>query len=191
MDRPNADRVTEGTGTEALRGFDNQEVSHPAWAERVSLNRQQIEGIVHSIRGGAENIEAILPISSLQEGMLLQHMKGSQRDTYFLSMLVELKNGISRQALEAALRSVVGRQEILRSCLLWEGLPQPVQVVLRHCELPVHELTPEPGRSVLQQLREWMSPAHPEKMDLRHAPDRKSTRLNSSHNQRSRMPSSA
>jgi amino acid adenylation domain-containing protein len=77
----------------------------------------------------------------------------------------------SREKLEeliAAIQAVVDRHDILRTAVLWEGLPQPVQVVYREARVPVEEL--EPLRAdAREQVREWLR-AGGRKMDLRQAP---------------------
>jgi amino acid adenylation domain-containing protein len=52
---------------------------------------------------------------------------------------------------------------------LWQGLPQPVQVVYRRVQMPVDEYTLEAQRDEREQLREWMLPQR-QRMDLQQAP---------------------
>ncbi|MCG8296651.1 amino acid adenylation, partial [Pseudomonas entomophila] len=52
----------------------------------------------------------------------------------------------SRERLEAfvdALNKVIGRHDVLRTSVLWEGLPQAVQVVWRRTALAVFEVADE------------------------------------------------
>ncbi|MEV0505558.1 AMP-binding protein, partial [Streptomyces spectabilis] len=66
-----------------------------------------------------------------------------------------------------ALQSVVDRHDILRTGFAWEGLREPVQVVVRHAEIPVNEVDLEGVDGDLAQgLLGLCSPS----MDIRQAP---------------------
>ena len=64
---------------------------------------------------------------------------------------------------------MIDRHDILRTAVLWEQLPQPVQVVYRQASLPVEEITLEPDRDPIEQLKERMRPER-QRLDLRQAP---------------------
>ncbi|WP_338206298.1 hypothetical protein, partial [Parageobacillus thermoglucosidasius] len=46
-------------------------------------------------------------------------------------------NGERLQAFASALDQVIARHDVLRTAVLWDGLPQAVQVVWRHAPLQV------------------------------------------------------
>ena len=51
---------------------------------------------------------------------------------------------------------MIDRHDILRTAVLWEQLPQPVQVVYRQASLPVEEIVLDPERDAMEQLQERM-----------------------------------
>ena len=65
---------------------------------------------------------------------------------------------------------MIGRHDILRTAVLWEELPEPVQVVLRHAPLPVEEVELDVGGGDgAAQLRARFDPRH-DRLDVRQAP---------------------
>lgn len=142
----------------------------PEMLTLVALEPEHIARIVQTVPGGAANVQDIYPLTPLQEGMLFLHLLNQQGgDTYVLPMLLSVT---SRERLEqfiAALQQVVDRHDILRTAILWDQLPQPVQVVCRRVTLPVQELVLDPARASLEQLKECMA-LERQRMDLRRAP---------------------
>ena len=136
----------------------------------VALESEHIERIVQQVPGGVGNIQDIYPLAPLQEGFLFHHLlTGQERDTYILSLLFSVASPERLHALIAALQAVIKRHDIYRTAVLWEGLPQPVQVVYRDATLPVEPLRLRSDRDLQEQLKERMA-SQPRRLDLRQAP---------------------
>jgi amino acid adenylation domain-containing protein len=142
----------------------------PQMLPLVNLQPGEIERIVQSVPGGAANIQDIYPLAPLQEGILFHHLLSEERaGTYVLAILLSLSSHQKLQELIAALQTVVDRHDVLRTAVLWEGLPKPVQVVQRRVTVPVQEVEAEPGKDPVSQLQERMTPRR-QTLDLRQAP---------------------
>jgi amino acid adenylation domain-containing protein len=142
----------------------------PEMLPLVRLEREHIERIVQAVPGGATNVQDIYPLAPLQEGILFHHLLDAQRgDTYIVTTLFCASSQERLQKLIAALQAVIDRHDILRTAVLWEQLPQPVQVVYRWVTLPVEAITLDPDRDPIEQLQERMKPQW-QRLDLRHAP---------------------
>lgn len=142
----------------------------PQMLPLIDLEAEHIEQIVHQVPGGAANVQDIYPLAPLQEGILFHHLMNSTGgDTYIMPIVLAV---CSRQRLDellAALQAAVDRHDVLRTAILWERLPQPVQVVYRRATLCVESLTLEESRPAEEQVQEWISPGR-QHIDLRVAP---------------------
>jgi len=135
----------------------------------VSLAPQQIETILRAVPGGSENIQGIYPLSPLQAGMLFHYLLDTSGDTYILSTLFELQSALHVRALVHAVARVTDRHDMLRSCFVWERLPEPVQVVQRQVPVRADALQLEQGRDALEQIEALMKPGKAG-MNLQQAP---------------------
>ena len=143
------------------------EVEPPA--SLISLEKAHLERIARAVPGGAQNIQDIYPLAPLQEGILFHHQLSEQAgDAYVVPMLLCLSSQQKLQDFIRALQEVMDRHDVLRTAVLWEQLPQPVQVVYRHAELPVERITLDP-RDAIEQLEERMR-SDQQRLDLRRAP---------------------
>ncbi len=133
----------------------------------LNLLPEQIEMIASSVPGGIANIQDIYPLTSLQEGMLFHRLMNRRGDTYVLSMVLELAASISVTSLICAIERLIDRHDSLRTAVLWEQLPRPLQVVYRKATLGVEEVIPN-GEPV-EFLKERMRSQHLT-FDLRKAP---------------------
>ncbi|PVZ42393.1 non-ribosomal peptide synthetase [Pseudomonas sp. CC120222-01a] len=103
----------------------------PALLSLIDLDQASIDRIVASVPGGAANVQDIYPLAPLQEGILYHHLSAAEHDPYVLYSRLRFANLERLQAFASALDQVVARHDVLRTAVLWEGLPQPVQVVWR------------------------------------------------------------
>jgi amino acid adenylation domain-containing protein len=136
----------------------------------VELTQEQIERIARAVPGGAANIQDIYPLAPLQEGILFHHKLDERGgDTYVLPVLLSLSTRLRLDQFIEGLQNVIDRHDILRTAVLSEQLPQPMQVIYRKAPLPVRELALDPRRDLLEQLKERLRPEQ-QKLDLRQAP---------------------
>ena len=135
----------------------------------VCLTQQQIESICKVVTGGTRQVQDIYPLAPLQEGVLFHHRYQPERDPYIVWCLLSLESSDTFARFNAALNDVITRHEVLRSIFIWEGIPQPVQVVLRNARLRNQPLVLEPGADLCTQLRAHLK-AHPLAMNLSKAP---------------------
>jgi amino acid adenylation domain-containing protein len=149
---------------------DGSGVITPQMLTLISLDSEQINGIVQTVPGGAGNIQDVYPLAPLQEGILFHHLRfdGSQ-DTYVRPLLFELSSRKTLDQFTKALQEVINRHDILRSAVLWDSLPQPVQVVYRKAALAVIELQLDRNREPVDQLKDLMKPEY-QRLNLQRAP---------------------
>lgn len=81
-------------------------------------------------------IEAIHPLSPLQQGLLFHILLEPQRGLYLSQAVTVLGGDVDPEALARAWQRVVDRHAVLRSAFVWEGIEEPVQVVLSHVKVP-------------------------------------------------------
>nr|QMN69943.1 PsoB [Pseudomonas putida] len=123
----------------------------PAMLPLVALEQVAIDRIVAQVPGGAGNVQDIYPLAPLQEGILYHHVSAAEHDPYVLQSRFAFASRAHFDAFAAALDKVIARHDVLRTAVLWEGLPQPVQVVWRKAPLGVFEAEAGQARLVLAQ----------------------------------------
>ena len=143
----------------------------PEMLTLVALDARQIARIEAAVPGGAVNVQDIYPLVPMQEGMLFHHMLQTEGDAYITLNRLSFE---SRERLEhfvASFNEVIARHDILRTAVMWEDLPEPVQVVHRKALLELQWLA-DAGQgdlSVAARLDAHVDPAR-YRIDVRKAP---------------------
>lgn len=102
----------------------------------VDLSPAQLEQVERMVPGGGANVQDIYPLTPLQQGILFHHLTGESRDSYVLGALLRLRCRDCLTEFSKALQRVIDRHDALRTAIVWEGLPTPLQVVYGEAWLP-------------------------------------------------------
>jgi amino acid adenylation domain-containing protein/non-ribosomal peptide synthase protein (TIGR01720 family) len=118
------------------------------------------------------NIESILPLTPLQQGILYHVLESRRPGLYLGQMACDLDGPLDAEIFAVAWQQVVARHAVLRTLFSWERREQPLQIVRAKVELPI---TIEDWRSLpaAEVTSHWSSVrerAALAKMDLAKAP---------------------
>ncbi|MEV7872746.1 condensation domain-containing protein, partial [Streptomyces sp. NPDC088124] len=102
----------------------------------VDLTQDEVDRIA----GDGSVVEDIYPLTPLQSGMLFHALAEPDSAAYLEQLAFTLEGVSDLERLTRAWQRVIERSDALRVSLVWEGVPDPVQVVHRQTELPVRTL---------------------------------------------------
>lgn len=90
-----------------------------------------MEGIRMAKRLLRKDVENVLSLTPLQKNMLYQYLLDPSGDEYFEQACYQLEGTISKENIINAWKIIIIRFPMLRAVYRWEGLPEPVQIVLK------------------------------------------------------------
>ncbi|MBW4677593.1 MAG: amino acid adenylation domain-containing protein, partial [Desmonostoc geniculatum HA4340-LM1] len=98
-----------------------------------------LDAITAAIGEKNKNIEDFYPLSPMQQGILYHSLAAPNSSNYFEQFSWTLQGKLNKEAFHRAWQYVAQRHSILRTCFVWQGLKEPVQVVHRQLTLPWQE----------------------------------------------------
>ncbi|PHV24674.1 non-ribosomal peptide synthetase, partial [Janthinobacterium sp. BJB426] len=133
------------------------------------LTDEELARIERAVEGGAEAIQDIYPLSSLQAGMLFHHSLQTEGDAYQIRSVYAFSVRSTLDQFVDALQTVVARHDIFRTSFHSTGLRQAQQVVQRRAVVPIQEITLSQGGDPLAALLDATDPQRI-RLDLTRAP---------------------
>ena len=99
----------------------------------IALSQSEIEGL----EGGTPEIEDLLPLSRLQEGLLFHALYDAQApDVYTTQLVLGLEGALDEGVLRAAAGALLRRHASLRVGFQHANLSRPVAIVVPRVEVP-------------------------------------------------------
>jgi len=87
-----------------------------------------------------KNIEAIYPLSPMQQGMLFHTIYATEGSLYFEQTTFKVRGKFDNEAFKRAVEQTMLRNPVLRTAFVYKKLEQTLQVVHKEVELPYTEL---------------------------------------------------
>src|SRR6185369_7903964 len=84
----------------------------------------------------SRQIDAIYPLSPMQQGMLFHTIYAPESGVYFHQVRCVLEGELDTAGLRQAWQRVLDRHAVLRTAFVWEHRKQPLQVIHPHVSLP-------------------------------------------------------
>src|SRR5215475_10075160 len=128
----------------------------------------------HTLGGEAGwlELEAIYPVSAMQQGLLFHSLYAPGSGVYFEQLACRIEGDLEVEAFRRAWQRVIDRHAILRTAFLVEGFEQALQVAHKRVEAPWREEDwPEfpPGEEA-DRLERWLRRDREEGFDFTKAP---------------------
>ncbi|MCK7622568.1 non-ribosomal peptide synthase/polyketide synthase [Streptomyces sp. RS10V-4] len=98
------------------------------------------QAAVDRLAGDGRTVEDLLPLTPLQEGMLFHRLVGGPEDVYLDQASLLLDGVADPEAFARAWQRVTDRTPALRTSVVWEGVPVPLQIVHRRATVPTAHL---------------------------------------------------
>ncbi|HEY3110881.1 MAG TPA: amino acid adenylation domain-containing protein, partial [Chloroflexota bacterium] len=101
----------------------------------ADLDQAAIDGLF----GNDREIEAVYPLSPMQQGLLFHSLLAPDSEQYFVQLTWTLGGRVCLETLVSTWERLLERHPVLRTGFVWAGVPRPLQVSRRSVPLPWEE----------------------------------------------------
>ncbi|MGO1054910.1 non-ribosomal peptide synthase/polyketide synthase [Crossiella sp. CA198] len=98
------------------------------------------QSTVDSLAGDGRDVEDIYPLTPTQAGMVFHRLAQGDTGVYFQQLTFQLDGVADPHRLAESWQQVSDRMPVLRSHIVWQGVPEPVQLVRTQVRVPVRHL---------------------------------------------------
>jgi amino acid adenylation domain-containing protein len=121
-----------------------------------------------------KDIENIMALTPLQEGMLFHYLQAPESDLYFEQLCLQLSGIIDSKRFEQAWQAVIKTNEMLRTVFRWERAAEPLQVILKEYKLQLEyrDLSYKEAKEKKEELEQIKVKDRKRKFDLHEVPFR-------------------
>jgi acyl carrier protein/NRPS condensation-like uncharacterized protein len=121
-----------------------------------------------------KNVEEILALTPMQEGMLFHYLKDPCSDYYFEQLNLDISSEIDQGRFEKAWNFVIETNDMLRAVFRWEKVENPIQIILKeHKFYPTYyDFSNKTSAEAKRQLETVKAKDREEKFDLKEVPFR-------------------
>ena len=92
--------------------------------------------MVTAKKSNRKDIEAIYPLSPMQQGMLFHSLYNQESKAYLSQIRITFNGNLNISAFEQAWQFLVERHPVLRTVFVWSNPKKPLQVVRKQASLP-------------------------------------------------------
>ena len=118
------------------------------------------------------NLEAILPLNAVQDGILYHTLYAPDSTLYIQQYVADLEGPLDIDRFREAWGLVVDRHQALRSFITWRNRDRPLQIVRKtvEAEWTVVDWRTMPGAAVERSLEQFLKQDRLRRIDLERAP---------------------
>ncbi len=155
-----------------LRQYVKQSQTSSIAKSHFGLAEGEFQTLLRYLEVKSDDIETVLPLSSMQEGILYHTIADQDSSTYFEQFTYRIRGELDLQAFEQSWNELAKRHSVLRTAIVFEQVKEPVQVVLQSRFVPFfyHDWRQESDQVKEKKIKDFQQQDRAYGFDLSHEP---------------------